>query len=63
MKIKEKILIMSTTNRSTHSEVFQGKDVLKIYSKFTGEYPCRCLVSIKLLSTLMKSDFGIGVLL
>ena len=29
------------TNRSGYSEVFLGKGVLKISSKFTGEYPCR----------------------
>ena len=27
-------------------EVFFGKDVLKICSKFTGEHPCRGMVSI-----------------
>ena len=29
------------TYGSSHSEVFLGKGVLKICSKFTGEYPCR----------------------
>ena len=28
------------TNRNSHSEVFLGKCVLKICSKFTGEHPC-----------------------
>ena len=28
-------------SRSSHLEVFLGKGVLKICSKFTGEYPCR----------------------
>ena len=27
-------------SRSTHSKVFLEKSVLKICSKFTGEYPC-----------------------
>ena len=27
--------------RSSHPEVFLGKGVLKICSKFTGEHPCR----------------------
>ena len=27
--------------RSNHSEVFLGKSVLKIGSKFTGEHPCQ----------------------
>ena len=35
-----------------------SKSVLKICSKFTGEHPCRSVISIKL-----KSDFGMGVLL
>ena len=35
--------------RSRHAEVFLGKSVLKICSKFTGENLCR--------STLLKSHF------
>ena len=35
--------------RSSHPEVFLGKDVLKICSKFTGEHPCRSAISITLL--------------
>ena len=35
--------------RSSHSEVFLRKAVLKISSKFTGEYPCRSVISIKFL--------------
>ena len=34
--------------RSSHSEVFLGKGVLKICCKFTGERPCRSAISIKL---------------
>ena len=30
-------------------EVFLGKGVLKIYSKFTGKHPCRSAISIRLL--------------
>ena len=33
--------------RSSSPEVFLGKDVLKICSKFTGEHPCRSVISIK----------------
>ena len=40
---------IETTVRSSHSEVFLGKGVLKICSKFTGEHPCRSMISIKLL--------------
>ena len=39
--------------RSSRSEVFLGKAVLKICSKFTGEHPCRSAISIK----LQKSNF------
>ena len=35
--------------RSNSLEVFLGKGVLKICSKFTGEHPCRSVISIKLL--------------
>ena len=34
---------------STHPEVLLGKDVLKMCSKFTGEYPCQSVISIKFL--------------
>ena len=34
--------------RSSPPEVFLGKCVLKICSKFTGEYTCRSVISIKL---------------
>ena len=36
-------------SRTSHPEVFLRKDVPKIYSKFTGEHPCRSMISIKLL--------------
>ena len=46
------ILKLSTTahniDRSSPLEVFLGKGVLKIYSKFIGEHPCRSAISIKL---------------
>ena len=35
------------TVRSSHSEVFLGKSVLKMCSKFTGEHPCKSMISIK----------------
>ena len=37
--------------RSSHPEVFFEKGVLKICSKFTGEYPCRI--------PMPKCDFNI----
>ena len=33
-------------------QVFLGKGVVKICSKFTGEHPCRCAILIKLQSAL-----------
>ena len=32
--------------RSSRPEVFVREDVLKIYSRFTGEHPCRSAISI-----------------
>ena len=40
--------------RSSHPEVFLGKAVLKITSKFTGEHPCRSAISIKLQSNFIE---------
>ena len=40
--------------RSSHSEVFFKKGVLKICSKFTGQHPFRRVVSIKLLCNFIK---------
>ena len=41
-------------NRSSPPEVFLGKDVLKIFSKFTGEQPCQSVISIKLLCNFIE---------
>ena len=47
--------IMSNWNdRSSHPELFLGKGVLKICSKFTGEHPCRNAISIKLFSNFFE---------
>ena len=40
--------------RSSHLEVFLGKGVLKICNKFTGEHPCRSVISINLLCNFIK---------
>ena len=40
--------------RSSSPEVFLGKSVLKICSKFTGGYPCRGVISIQLLCNFME---------
>ena len=34
--------------------VLLGKSALKIWSKFTGEHPCRSVISIKLLCTSFR---------
>ena len=41
-------------NKSSRTEVFLGKGVLKTCSKFTGEFPCRSVISIKLLCNLIE---------
>ena len=40
--------------RSSHPEVVLVKDVLKVYSKFTGEHPYRSVISIKLQSNIIE---------
>ena len=40
--------------RSSHPEVFLGKGVLKICSKFTGQHLCRSAISIKLLCNFIE---------
>ena len=40
--------------RSSPSEVFLGKGVLKICRKFAGEHPCRSAISIKLLCNFIE---------
>ena len=48
--LQDNLLKMCSRNyRSNHSEVFLGKSVLKIGSKFTGEHTCQWVISIKLL--------------
>ena len=41
-------------HRNSHPEVFLGKGVLKICSKFTREHPCRSVMSIKLHSNFIE---------
>ena len=49
--------------RSNHPEVILRKGVPKIYSKFTGEQPCRSVISIKLQSHFFEIALRHGVLL
>ena len=41
--------ILNPLYRSSRSEVFLVKGALKTCSKFTGEHPCRSVISIQLL--------------
>ena len=43
-----------TIRRSSHPEMFIGKGVLKIRSKFTTEHPCGSAISIKLLCNFIE---------
>ena len=45
---------MPKRNRSSHLEVFLGKGVLKICSRFTGKHQCRSAISIKLRSNFIE---------
>ena len=47
-------------DRSSHPEVFLGKSVLKICSKFTGEHPCWSTISIKLLCNFIEIALWYG---
>ena len=40
--------------RSSHQEVFLRKAALKICSKFTGEHPCRIVISVKMLCNFIE---------
>ena len=46
--------------RSSHPEMFLGKDALEICSKFTGENSCRSVISIKLLCNFIEITFWYG---
>ena len=46
--------LQGTLARSRSPEVFLGKGALKICSKFTGEFPCRIVISIKLLCKFIE---------
>ena len=56
-KTHRKTLVSSNTLRKTLSSppfVLLGKNVLKICCKFTGEHPCKSLISIKLLCRFIE---------
>ena len=45
---------LSILPENSHPESFLRKGVLKIYSKFTGEHPCRSVISIRLLRNVIE---------
>ena len=46
--------------RGSPPEVFLGKGVLKICSKFTGEHPYQSVISIKFLCNFLEIALGHG---
>ena len=48
------LLFRNVLLRSSPPEVFLGKDILKIFSKFTGENPCWSVILIKLQSNFIE---------
>ena len=46
--------------RNGHPEVFLRKGVPKICGKFTGEHPCRSVISVKLQSNHFKCGLEIN---
>ena len=58
-RIKE-LFRHSRRSRSSRSEVFLEKGVLKICSTFTAEHPCRSAISIKLLCNFIEIVLGHG---
>ena len=63
MTIVVVLISLMQTYRNSPVQVFSGKGVLKIGSKFTGEHPCRSVVSIKILCiTLRQLCFPVNLL-
>ena len=56
-KDSEAYLSQFLYDRSSHSEMFLGKGVLRICNKFTGEHPCQNAVSIKSLCNTSRGCF------
>ena len=56
--LNKRISVVKTNNfvqqRSKPPEVFLRKGVLKMWSKFTGEHPCRSVTSVKLQSNFIE---------
>ena len=58
------IITMQTTInsiiRSSRREVLLVKSILKIYNKFTGEHPCRSMISVNLLCNFIEINLWYG---
>ena len=44
-------------SKSSHSQVFLEKSVLKICTKFTGEHPCRSAISVNLVFSCKFAEY------
>ena len=51
---ERELLCFTETKGSSRPEVFLLKGILKICTKFTGERPCRSVISIKLLCNFIE---------
>ena len=58
--LKNDLMRILNTCRSSNLALFFGKDVLKICSKFTVEHPCRSVISIKLQSNFIETTLRLG---
>ena len=54
LTLKRMVPTKKHTYGSSHPKVFLGKGVMKIFFKFTGEHPCRSVISIKLQSNFIE---------
>ena len=66
MKLNQWVNFISAlvfSSKSSHPEVFIGKGVLKICSKFTGKRPVEVRFQQSSKATLLKSHFGMSVVL
>ena len=52
--------VLSAIYWSSHPELFLGKGVLNICSKFTGDHPCQSAISIKLQSNFIEITLWYG---
>ena len=57
---KKDALIFIIIIRSSHPEVFLRNGFLKICSKFTGQHPCRSVISLKLFCNVIETALRDG---